>query len=217
MKKHIFIFVTLLMFMVSTVFASDARYVLNSASLKPTLTNSKPCDDIIKDTLDRITNDSISTYDKIKACYDYLINTCSYGSNHSKAMFYEYVNGILVKGDSYFEIEDFGNRRTYTMLKYHLGVCDDYSCTFAALVRHICLNCYTIGGQTARASGEMTGGHIWTVINVDSVEYVFDPQIDDNIAKGDNIGYYRFCKTYNKLPGSYDDYKINYSYFAPFN
>ena len=58
-------------------------------------------------------------------------------------------------------------------------------------------------------------GHAWCVININGTEYVFDPQIDDNIARGGVIGYYRFCKTYDEIPGSYDSARIS-DYFKPF-
>ena len=59
-------------------------------------------------------------------------------------------------------------------------------------------------------------GHIWTFINISGTEYVFDPQIDDNIAKGGLVYYYRFCKTYDEVPDSYANYEIYKKYFAPF-
>ena len=138
----------------------------------------------------------MSTYEKVKTCYDYLVNTCSYGDNVTRLQF----------------PEDNGTARAYGMLTGHVGACDDYSCAFAALTRAIGLNCYTVYGLTARASGGMTG-HIWCVIAIDGVEYVFDPQIDDNI--GANV-YYRFCMTYDETPGSYENGEVRWGYFEPF-
>ena len=201
----------------SSVFAADARYLLNSAPLKPTITNFAPCDNAVHRTLVQITNNSMSTYEKVKACYDYLINTCSYGN---KVRNYTFVDGVLSNSSYRITLDDFNNNRgpynAYVMLEEHVGVCDDYSCAFAALVRAIGLNCYTIGGLTSKASGGMTP-HLWTVIKINGKEYVFDPQIDDNIAKGGRIGYYRFCKTYAEVSGSYSDYSISYHHFKPFN
>ncbi|MBR1728778.1 MAG: transglutaminase domain-containing protein [Selenomonadaceae bacterium] len=185
--------------------AANAEYILNSAELNPTYTGFEPCDKMINYTLYYVVNDSMSTYEKVKACYDYLIDYSSYGDNVERLKYLEYVPDYLI-----------GAGRACGMLEGHIGACDDYSCAFAALVRAIGLNCYTVYGQTSRASGGMTG-HIWTVINVDGEEYIFDPQIDDNISKGGQTYYYRFCKTYDEVSGCYAPaYYDKYGYFQSF-
>lgn len=187
---------------VPNVEASDARALINSAPLKPTFTGFDPCDRIVCNTLNRIVKPNMDTYAKVKVCYDYLIESCMYGDNRTMN---RYPVGTV----------DEGPILAYSILTEHVGACDHYSCAFAALVRAIGLNCYTIYGQTARADGGFTG-HIWTVIKIDGVEYVFDPQIDDNIAKGGPIGYYRFCVRYDETPGSYANHTLS-PYFMPIN
>ena len=195
MKNFLVTCAAILILLTSSVEASDAEYLLNNAELYPTATGADYCDEVVQATLAQITDDSMSTYEKVLACYNYLVNTCSYGDNVLRLDF----------------AEDNGTARAYGMLVGHVGACDDYSCAFAALTRAIGLNCYTVYGQTARASGGMTG-HIWCVINIDGVEYVFDPQIDDNI--GADI-YYRFCVTYDETPGSYANSEVRWGYFEP--
>ncbi len=189
----------ILILLTSSVEASDAEYLLNNAELSPTSSGADYCDEIVQSTLARITWDGMSTYQKVLACYDYLIDNCRYGDNITRLN---------------FPVAD-GTARAYGMLAGHVGACDDYSCAFAALMRSIGLNCYTVYGQTARASGGYTG-HIWCVIKINGVEYVFDPQIDDNIAKGGPTGYYRFCVTYSETPGSYYPSETGHGYFYPF-
>ena len=196
MKKFFYHCALLLILLTSSVEATDAEYLLNNAALYPTSTGADYCDEIVWQTLNQITSDNMSTYDKVRACYDYLVYNCSYGDNVLRLDF----------------PEDNGTARAYGMLVGHVGACDDYSCAFAALTRAIGLNCYTVYGQTARADGGYTG-HIWCVIAVDGVEYVFDPQIDDNI--GADV-YYRFCVTYDETPGSYYDSEVRWGYFEPF-
>ena len=216
MKK--ILLAVLLMFCVfpGGVDAADARYVLNSASLTPTVTGLAPCDKVVADTLASITNNQMSTYDKVKACYDYLISTCSY-ERHSVTYHYEggylYVVGLRIPERDVNKYSP-GAIDAYYMLTGHKGVCDDYACAFAALVRAIGVNCYTVSGQTAKANGGMTG-HTWNIINIGGQDYVFDAQIDDNIAKGGAIGYYRFCVTYDEVPWAYAYSKINDN-FKPF-
>ena len=212
-----FFFAILLSFIFPCIaFASDAVQLLNSVQLTPKITGIAPCDQLVEQTLAKITTPQMTTYEKVKACYDYLITTCSYGG---RGHLYLYRNNNLVLDGQEIAASDGksvdGAVNAYEMLKEHAGVCDDYSCAFAAMVRRIGLNCYTVGGLTARADSGMTG-HVWCVINIGGKEYVFDPQIDDNIAKGGPTGYYRFCKTYAEVPGSYADMKVK-GYFVPFS
>jgi len=196
MKKFLLTCAAIFILMTGSAKAAIAEYVLNNAELYPTSTGVAYCDEVVWATLNRITTDDMSTYEKVLACYNYLIDTCSYGDNVLRLDF----------------PEDNGTARAYGMLVGHVGACDDYSCAFAALVRAIGLNCYTVYGQTARADGGYTG-HIWCVIAVDGVEYVFDPQIDDNIG---GSSYYRFCVTYDDTPGAYYDSEVRWGYFEPF-
>lgn len=198
MKKFFVTCAAILLLLTNSAGATDARTLLNNAPLRPTITGNPYCDIAVQKTLEYITRDGMTTYDKIKACYDYLIGTCSYGDNVTRLHF-AVANGPV---------------RAYGMLYGHVGACDDYSCAFAAMARAIGLNCYTVYGQTARASGGYTG-HIWCAVAIDGVEYVFDPQIDDNIAKGGPTGYYRFCVRYDETPGSYYPTEIGHGYFNP--
>ena len=196
MKKFFLICATLIILLPSSAKAAYAEYILNNAELYPTSTGAYYCDEVVWQTLNQITYDGMTTYDKVLACYNYLVDTCTYGDNVLRLDF----------------PEDNGTARAYGMLVGHVGACDDYSCAFAALMRAIGLNCYTVYGQTARADGGYTG-HIWCVIAIDGVEYVFDPQIDDNIG---GSSYYRFCVTYDETPGSYYDSEVRWGYFEPF-
>lgn len=195
MKRFLITCAAIMILLSGSAKATDAEFLLNNAELYPTSTGEDYCDEIVQETLAQITGEYMSTYDKVRACYDYLVNTCSYGDNVLRLDF----------------PEDNGTARAYGMLVGHVGACDDYSCAFAALTRAIGLNCYTVYGQTARADGSYTG-HIWCVIAIDGVEYVFDPQIDDNI--GADI-YYRFCVTYDETPDSYYDSEVRWGYFEP--
>ncbi len=207
MKKFFAMCAAVFFLLTSHVNAANAEYLLNNAELRPTLTGIKSCDAAVQQTLAKITNDGMSTYEKVKACYDWLIQNCSYGLNRSEFKAPDFKSELWQKDGNAF--------RAYGMLTGHVGVCTDYSCAFAALTRAIGLNCYMVRGLTARASGGMTG-HDWCVMKINGVEYVFDPQIDDNIAKGGSIGYYRFCVTYDETPGSYEPKGHSLGIFAPF-
>ena len=134
MKKFFAICAAVMFLLTSSAHASYAD-ILNNAELHPRGTGADYCDEIVWQTLNQITTDDMSTYDKVLACYNYLVDTCSYGDNVLRLDF----------------AEDNGTARAYGMLVGHVGACDDYSCAFAALTRAIGLNCYTVYGQTARA------------------------------------------------------------------
>ena len=139
----------------------------------------------------------MSTYEKVKVCYDYLINECEYDKN-KPAVFQSFDDmgyGLMINA--------------YDMLKDHKGVCHHYAAAFVALTRYIGLESYYQLGETHKASGGYTG-HTWAVIIIDGTEYVFDPQVEDNIANGGEIKYQRFCKTYDQVKDKYIKYESNF-------
>lgn len=71
--------------------AANAKEVLNQATLTPTITNYKPLDKLVKKVLKKSIKDKMSTYEKVLACYDYLINNMSYSSNIFNASVYNKV------------------------------------------------------------------------------------------------------------------------------
>ena len=170
---------------------SNIQKAINSATLNPFRSDFTPAYEELDKVFAQIFTDSMTTYDKVKACYDYLINNCSYGNN-------EYVMDYI---DYYFYGYSY-EVRTYGILKGKIGVCDDYSAAFATMMQALGLNCYVVGGQTSKSGGGYTG-HAWCEMNINGTIYVFDPQVEDNIAKGGSIKYYRFGKTYEQVPGKY--------------
>lgn len=200
MKKFFLTLMISMILFINSAFAADAVSALNSAQLTPTLTGFEPCDRQVMYTLSQITTPEMSTYAKVQACYDWLIVNCRYG----------YLDEFTAPNFP----EEEGATRAMDMLVYKIGACDDYSCAFAAMMRALGLNCYTVYGQTSRADGGYTG-HIWCVIKINGVDYVFDPQVEDNIARGGDVYYYRFCKTYDEVYENYIPQRIEGNYFKP--
>lgn len=124
-------------------------------------------------------------YEKLQACYDWLIMNCSYASADAGS-----VGGSMME------------RLAYTIFKTHTGVCNDYSSAFVVMARILGYDARLESGQTHKASGGYTG-HMWCVINVHGVDYIFDPQVEDNMSAGGKINYLRFCKTYDEVPDKY--------------
>ncbi len=167
----------------------NVKDVINSAVLVPVWSGSKEVNDIIEHIFAQIITEEMTTYDKVKACYDWLIMNTEYGISDNW--------GVWMSGNMTFE--DF---MVYDVLTSHYGVCDHYSAAFAYMVRAIGLDCRVQGGLTHKADGGYTP-HAWTVIVIDGATYVFDPQVEDNISRGGTIGYYRFGKTYGEVADKY--------------
>jgi len=188
--------------------ANSAQTILNSASLNPTKTHNSELDAEVQKVLNACTNSGMSTYDKVKACYDYLVRNVEY------AIFF---SSYLTPDDGYAYKGDFDPLVAYNALftlTSKQGVCDSYSAAFVALTRAIGLDSYVVGGQTSMAGGGWTG-HAWVNIRINGVMYVFDPQVEQNIAKNGPISYYRFCKTDEQVPNNYQ-YSDRDGYIAAF-
>jgi uncharacterized protein YjdB len=178
--------------------ATNAKEVLNSASLSPIHTNYAPLDKLVQKVLKKYIKEDMSTYEKVKACYDYLINNMSYSSNIFNASAYQEImnspyNSSWDKKIIYY---------AYSALNNKKDSCYGYSSAFVVLTRAIGLESYVMQGQTALAKGGY-GNHWWVNIKIDGNYYVFDPNVDDDIAKGKTIYYYRFCKLDSEVPGKY--------------
>ena len=137
----------------------------------------------------------MTTYDKVKACYDYLVLNTEYGQNpFAQEVVWAY--GI----DFYLAYHD--DIRAYGVLRDGVGVCDDYSAAFAVMLRKIGVDCYTVGGQYTNSKGE-SGGHAWCEVNINGEIYIFDAQIEGRVVKDGKIKYSYFFKTYDEKAGRY--------------
>lgn len=154
----------------------------------------KVIDDADKDT-------ELTTYEQVKACYDYLTATVSYGSHTANL-------GTPV-GDttcrsiyrSYGEVEGFGA----VALTARVGMCNAYSAAFILMVREIGLDARLVEGQT-KSGGGGYAYHKWAEVVIDDVIYVFDPQLEQDLTAAGLPAYSVFCKTYDQIPGRYIKY-----------
>lgn len=162
---------------------------INYIPLSPQATTYQSLNELVNSILSQITTSNMSTYEKVKACYDYLINNCSYG----------HPSNVPWSDDS---PSNFAEYFAYQILTTNIGVCDNYSCAFAAMLGAIGIRVDLRTGETTRAAGGYTG-HTWCEVDINGEKYVFDPQVDDNIAGGGAIRYLRFCKRYDEVPDKY--------------
>ena len=189
----------------TTAYAASAESILNSASLSPDHFLAEGSNDywpeyfngafyqyyigvdflpedadaLLVETINAQTTSSMSTYQKVKALYDYIIDNTEYG--YGGMGNYCSVYSVLVEG---------------------IGTCEDYNYVMMAFLRYLGIDAALVHGQTHKSSGGYTG-HAWVEAYINGVTYVFDPQIDDNIAGGGTVYYYRFCKTYSEVSDKY--------------
>lgn len=167
--------------------------ILNSAPLSPRSTGYASTDAKIQEIFNQIFTPGMSTYDKVRACYDYIIYNTTYarGAYVSSAGFGSPSEG---NNDAYIA---WGALSCLTLGK---GSCNTYSCAFIAMVRTLGLDAAYVSGST-HASGGGYVGHNWVEVYIGGQTYVFDPQVEDNISGGGT--YQRFCKTYAQVSGKY--------------
>ena len=172
---------------------AGAEVILNTATLNPMKTNDEELDALIDDIFSQILTPDMSTYEKVKACYDYLIGNAEY----------DYSGGALRVRSGY---TSFGDAIIVTEADYiltnNVGVCDDYAAAFMVMTRRIGLRSYTCGGQAPDQTGGVSG-HTVAFITVGTVDYMFDAQIEDYNAKSGKIPYARFCKTFDSMAKNY--------------
>lgn len=169
--------------------AANAKALLNTVSLQPTKTGFGPTDDLVSKVLASVLKPDMDNYQKVKACYDYLLKDYKYGTSPASSDYALYV----------FDFP--GPVYAYDVLQGKQGVCDDYASAFAALTRAIGFNTYVVGGQARRSDGTYSN-HAWAVIKIGGTEYLFDPQIEGaNAQRNGSVSYNWFCKTYAEKTG----------------
>ncbi len=169
-----------------------AAKLLNSVSLNPTRTNCTALDRKVDEVFSKIIKPGMSTYEKVKACYDYLVKNGKYSQNVG---FDDPVNGIFY--DSALDTNIV--QLAYGILLTGKGVCDHYSAAFVVMTRAIGLDSFFVAGQVRSKGGGYTG-HAWVNIRINGTYYIFDPQVQQNNS---NTPYYFFCKTDAQMGNMY--------------
>ena len=163
-----------------TVIMDDAdqiRTLLNSAELHPYRTDNDDLENFLNVLCAELFHEGMDTYDRVKACYDWLVANTYYKSpNHWDTAKNYWLCAYQCMVDGY-------------------GTCNCYSAAFTAMMRHIGLDCYVVGGSTTANAGGYTG-HDWTTVCIGEKWYIFDPQVEDAIAgrtRSKEVTYIRFC------------------------
>lgn len=157
--------------------ANSVRKILSNAELHPYVTNYPELEAELDKLFDVLFEDGMDTYDKVLACYDYIIDHMEYKSpKHwvSAKAFWPCAHQSLLEG---------------------IGTCNCYSALFTVMMRHIGLDCSIVTGYTSSVSGGFTS-HDWTTICIKGNYYIFDCQVEDAIADrtaSKEVKYVRFC------------------------
>ena len=193
----------------SSSVGSGIESILNSAKLNPIKTGYTSLDNQVTSVLNSVTNNSMSTYEKVKAIYDWVINNMSYqigfviGEEIDSLMntygFYE-KDAIQV----FLASNGFGTKK---------GSCDNYSAMFMVLTRRIGLDSYVISARNTNGTG-----HTTVNIKINGKWYNFDPQREDNSLKNGKIMYYAFGEDDNdSKPYTYVNRSSDVAAFHKFN
>lgn len=167
----------------------DIRTLLNNYPLKPQKTIYPELNALVEKFMAENFKPGMDTYTKARVAYDYFVKNMTYGSGHLSPSEMPAIDGL--------------EYNAYVMLKKHQGVCDHYSAAYATILRYIGIDTKLVLGQTHMASGGY-GGHTWVVARINGLDYVFDPQVEQNICgKGGNVTSYRFGKAYSSMPDKY--------------
>lgn len=140
--------------------------------------------EVLDGIMPRITADCTDTYEQIKACYDYLIDNCSY----SQTVKYSY------EEDAYLLLTEFKGSCTYYVAALHY------------MLRYIGVDNSIINGyRYVHPESETAASfHRWIEIKLEGVPYVLDPQWEDSLSHGGDILYERFFLTHEELDIYYD-------------
>ena len=170
----------------------SVKKLINKEKLNPQKTNHKQLDKLVSKIFKKIHTKKMSTYDKVKACYDYLVKKMKYG--HPEFQWDSYNYSYTSNYDQTIVTN------AYEALSSKVGVCDDYSAAFVVMCRRLGLEAYVVGGTVSTKGGGRTG-HAWSYILLNGTPYIFDPQVQSN---NKHVPYHYFGKTYAQMGSTYE-------------
>lgn len=140
---------------------------------RPAQTTSETTNAIMRiyDISDRITNDSMSEREKVKAVHDWLCINVAYDYDN-------YLNDTIPRTS--YGIEG--------PIQYGKSVCQGYAEAFEAFMDTLGIECELISGTATNSSGH-TGGHAWNKVKINGNWYWIDVTWDDPVPDRPGIVY----------------------------
>ena len=182
----------------STPITVDVKTLLNNTKLQQKQTQFGILNELVEEFLQENLTEEMDTYTKVKTTYDYFCKNMQYktASQLDMTCFTSEEAAIIWK--------HYPERYAIPILMDQKGVCNHYSSAYAAILQAIGFDVRVVSGQTKSSAGGYSG-HVWVIVQIDGVDYLFDPQVEQRIAQrnGNVIQYYRFCKPVSQLQKDY--------------
>ena len=146
---------------------------LNAYPLNPMITHDEVLDARVKEILDEVTTDKMTTYEKLFAAYSWIIDNSEYGEgtqyssyswNNSKMNYFTNYDAMVVNA-------------SYSILFEGKGSCHNYAAAFVILARAIGVDAYWIDGSVTYNE------HKWVYVMLNGKPYFTDPQIGDSCER----------------------------------
>lgn len=157
------------------------RELVNSLSLCPKTSGYAKLDRKIEEIMPGIIGESADTYDKVKACYSYLIENCRY----SPTTKYSY------EEDAYILLDTFQGSCTYYVAALHY------------MLQYLGVENTIINGYRYPVPNEQASFHRWIEIKMNGTSYILDPQWEDSLYGRRYDKYTRFFVTHEQMKGNY--------------
>lgn len=143
----------------------------------------EPLDEKIQPILDKIITKNMSDKQKLRAVYDYLMQS-SYIERtllipQSKKQYTEQLYACFIIDNKY-------------------GVCYDFTSAFKYMTRSLGFDTRMIYGYHTNPGGG-AGDHSWAEIDIKGTTYIFDPAIEKILINEGYSGSSRFMRTYNEI------------------
>ena len=191
-----------------TNISEDVKKLLNNADLDSMSTGLYKLDNRVKNVISKIeTDSSMSTYEKVRAVYDYVLY---YFEPATKLYVDEdtvYETCSSVDYISYFDMELI--YRANRALTNQTGASAEYACVMTVLLREIGLEAYYIDGEKKMDTGYESHGY--TLVLIDGEQYVFDAESEDKEIENAEVSYSYFCKKWEDVSDVYSEEGIEES------
>lgn len=143
----------------------------------------EPLDEKIQPILDKIITKNMSDKQKLRAVYDYLMQS-SYIERtllipQNKKQYAEQLYACFIIDNKY-------------------GVCYDFTSAFKYMTRSLGFDTRMIYGYHTNPAGG-AGEHSWAEIDIKGTTYIFDPAIEKILINEGYSGSSRFMRTYNEI------------------
>lgn len=175
---------------------SNAKELLNNEPLNPKKSGYEELDNLTETLINEITNDSMTNYDKVLACYRWFVTGITYtGNMHTTPGRFS---------DSDAETTPKTVLWATDILNSKKGNCYNFAAGLVYIYRALGYDAHLVSGKTINVKGEFTE-HCWCYVNLGGKAYCFDADVDmDRNNRGQGMVY--FCRDMAEL--------LKYSYKA---